>query len=216
MTAVELLRADLRFIASLVPEGSRVLDLGCGDGALLAHLRDTRHCTVRGVDISTEGVTSCVARGIPVIQADLDEGLRDLPDDSFDVIVLSQTLQEIRNLRHLIAEVMRVGRRSIVSYPNFGHAPARLRLGLRGRMPVSTTLPHQWYDTPNVHYTTIRDFRLLVAEAGLVLEREVAFRMRDGIAKRVRYAPNLRAELAVAVVARTEAPTAPEPSPALL
>ncbi|MHB1018360.1 MAG: methionine biosynthesis protein MetW [Coriobacteriia bacterium] len=211
MTAAELLRADLRFIASLVPERSRVLDLGCGDGALLAYLRDTRGCTVRGVDISTTGVTSCVARGIPVIQADLDEGLRDLPDDSFDVIVLSQTLQEVRNVQHLIAEAARVAQRSIVSYPNFGYAPARLRLGLRGRMPVSESLPHQWYDTPNVHYTTIRDFRLLVAEAGLVVEREVAFRVRDGVARQVRFAPNLRAEIAVTVLSRTCQPGPPDP-----
>ena len=161
MTATEVLRADLRLLADLVEPGSRVLDLGCGDGALLEYLRDTRGCTVRGVELSTSGVTSCVRRGLSVIQADLDQGLRDIRDGSFDIVVLSQTLQEVRNVRLLIAEIMRVGTRAIVSYPNFGAVPARIRLGLRGRMPVSDSLPYQWYDTPNVHYTTIRDFRLL-------------------------------------------------------
>jgi methionine biosynthesis protein MetW len=209
MTAAEVLRADLRLVADLIPRGSRVLDLGCSDGALLAHLRDTRECQVRGIEISTVGVTACVARGLPVIQADLDEGLADLPDGSFDVVVLSQTLQEVRNLRLLIAEMMRVGDRAIISYPNFAHVSARVRLGLRGRMPVSETLPYQWYDTPNVHYTTIKDFRLLCEKAGLRVERQVALRIREGRAHRISVAPNLRADLAVAVVGRADAAAAP-------
>ncbi len=202
MTPTEVLRADLRLLAGLVPEGSRVLDLGCGDGALLEHLRDVRGCDVRGIEISTEDVTACVGRGLSVIQVDLDEGLRDLPDDAFDVVVLSQTLQEVRNLRHLIAEIMRVGRRAIVSYPNFAHLAARVRLGLLGRMPVSETLPYQWYDTPNVHYTTMSDFRMLCDEEGLAIEQEIALRLQGGRAERVRWGANLRAELAVAVLTR--------------
>lgn len=202
MTAAELLRSDLRLLAELVPEGSRVLDLGCGDGALLAYLRDHRGCTVRGVELSTAGVTACVARGLSVIQADLDEGLRDIRNDAFDIVVVSQTLQEVRNLRQLVAEIMRVGRRAIVSYPNFGHLAARLRLGLQGRMPVSETLPYQWYDTPNLHFTTMSDFRVLCEQAGMTVEREIGLRLRHGRAERVSWAPNLRAELAVAVLAR--------------
>lgn len=202
MTAAELLRADLRLLADLVPEGSRVLDLGCGDGALLAYLRDTRKCTVRGVELSTVGVMQCVSRGLSVIQADLDEGLRDIRDGSFDVVVVSQTLQEVRNLRQLMAETLRVGDRVIISYPNFGHVAARIRLGLRGRMPVSDTLPYQWYDTPNVHYTTITDFRRLCDESGLMIEREVALRLHDDRVHRITWAANLRADLAVAVLAR--------------
>jgi methionine biosynthesis protein MetW len=179
-----------------------VLDLGCGDGALLEHVRDERGCVVRGVEISTAGVTACVARGLAVVQADLDEGLRDLADAAFDYVVLSQTLQEVHNVRLLVAEMMRVGERAVVSYPNFAHSSARLRLGLRGRMPVSETLPYEWYDTPNVHYTTLKDFRELCSEAGLVVEQEVALRIREGRAQRITFAPNLRADLAVAVVAR--------------
>ena len=208
MTPSEVLRSDLRLLADLVPEGSRVLDLGCGDGALLEHLRDSRGCDVRGIEISAEAVTACVARGLSVIQVDLDEGLRDLPDDVFDVVVLSQTFQEIHNLRPLIAEIIRVGRRAIVSYPNFAHLAARVRLGLRGRMPVSDTLPYQWYDTPNVHYTTISDFRLLCDQAGLGIEQEIALRLRGGHAERVKWGANLRAELAVAVLTRSAVPGA--------
>ncbi|PKQ29563.1 MAG: methionine biosynthesis protein MetW [Actinobacteria bacterium HGW-Actinobacteria-10] len=202
MTAAQVLRADLRLVADLIPRGSRVLDLGCGDGALLEHVRDERGCVVRGVEISTAGVTACVARGLAVVQADLDEGLRDLADAAFDYVVLSQTLQEVHNVRLLVAEMMRVGERAVVSYPNFAHSSARLRLGLRGRMPVSETLPYEWYDTPNVHYTTLKDFRELCSEAGLVVEQEVALRIREGRAQRITFAPNLRADLAVAVVAR--------------
>jgi len=202
MTAAEALRADLRLIADLVPVGSHVLDLGCGDGALLDHLRTERGCTVRGIEISTAGVTACIRRGLSVVQADLDEGLRDVRDDSFDVVVVSQTLQEVRNLRLLIAEILRVAGRAIVSYPNFGHIAARVRLGLLGRMPVSDTLPYQWYDTPNVHFTTIKDFRVLCDEAGVTLESELALRLRENRAERVTWAPNLRADLAVAVITR--------------
>lgn len=204
MTASEALRADLRLLAGLVPRGSRVLDLGCGDGALLEHLRDQRDCTVRGVELSPSGVLGCVSRGIAVIQADLDEGLREIPDASFDVIVLSQTLQEVRNLRLLLVDIMRVGSRVIISYPNFGHFAARLRLGLRGRMPVSESLPYEWYETPNVHYTTIRDFGLLAASAGTRIEHQMAFRLDGGAVRPVRFAANLRAELAIAVLVRDD------------
>lgn len=200
MTAAELLRADLRILADLIPEGSRVLDVGCGDGTLLQYLRDRRGCRVSGIELSLDGVTDCVGRGLPVVQTDLEEGLRDLPDRSFDYVVVSQTLQEVRNIRLLVEEVMRVGERAVISYPNFGYFPARFRLALRGRMPVSKTLPYEWYDTPNVHYTTIRDFRTLCDETGLVVEHELWFGLTDDGVKRIRTMPNLRAELAVVVV----------------
>lgn len=208
MTALEALRADLRLLAGLVPEGSRVLDLGCGDGALLEHLRDERACAVYGIEISPAGVAACVRKGVPVIQANLDDGLRDFPDGSFDVVICSQTLQEVHNISLLFSEVMRVGTRMVVSYPNFAHAGTRIRLGLRGRLPVSDALPYQWYDTPNVHYTTIPDFRALCETAGLEIEREVWLRVSDGRVTELRWAPNLRAELAIAVVASREKPGA--------
>jgi methionine biosynthesis protein MetW len=200
MTAAELLRADLRVLADLIPDGSSVIDVGCGDGRLLEYLRDVRGCRVRGIELSPDGVLACAARGLPVIQADLEEGLRDLPDAACDLVVISQTLQEVRNVRQLMREVRRVGARAIISYPNFGHITARLRLGLRGRMPVSETLPYEWYDTPNVHYTTITDFRTLCDRSGLTLEREDWYRFGRGGIRRVVVLPNLRAELALAVV----------------
>ncbi len=160
------LRPDLAVAASLVPLGSSVLDLGCGDGALLAHLRDSRACDVQGVELTPEGVSATVKRGIPVIQADLDAGLRDLADGSYDVVVLSHTLQVVRNPRLVFRELVRVGRLGIVSFPNFGHWRARVRLAVRGRMPVSAALPYAWYDTPNIHLTTVADFKTLCRAEG--------------------------------------------------
>lgn len=204
MTAAELLRADLRVLSELIPQGARVLDVGCGDGSLLEHLRDRKDCQVSGIELSPNGVLACVQRGVGVVQSDLEEGLRDLPDARFDYVVVSQTLQEVRNIRLLLREVMRVGGRAVISYPNFAPLAARLRIGLLGRMPVSETLPHEWYDTPNVHYTTVTDFRALCTEVGVRVDEEICFRLRRGEARRVHFAPNLRADLAIAVVSRLD------------
>lgn len=188
-------------VASLIPDSSRVLDLGCGDGALLAHLRDASGCTVRGVELSREGIAACVGAGIPCVQADLDEGLAALPDGSFDVVVLSQTLQVVRHPDKVVREMVRVGRRCIVSFPNFAHWRVRAYLALRGRMPVSEAIPYAWYDTPNIHHATIKDFRELCAAAGASIEREIPLVTgADGLAHGVRFLPNLRADTAVAVV----------------
>lgn len=202
MTADSLLRSDLRLIGELVPPGSRVLDLGCGEGALLAHLRDARGCRVAGVELTPEGVVASLARGLSVVQSDLDRGLAGFPDDSFDVVVLSQTLQIVRRPALVLREMLRVGESAILSFPNFGHWRVRAYLTLRGRMPVSRSIPHSWYDTPNIHHTTIKDFRDFVEANGGSVVHEIPL-LSDRAGSRihpVRLAPNLRAEIAVAVV----------------
>jgi methionine biosynthesis protein MetW len=204
MTFADLLRADLRLITEMVPEGSRVLDLGCGDGSLMAHLRDEKGCTVRGVDLSPEDIASALARGLSVVQTDLDEGLSGYGDGSFDFVVLSQTLQVVRRPAFVLCEMLRVGQRGIVTFPNFGHWRVRGYLAARGRMPVSRSIPFSWYDTPNIHHTTITDFRDFVAENGGAIEQEVSLVTREwaGQIRRVRVWPNLFADTAVALVRR--------------
>ena len=167
MTAADLLRADLQLVISLVePEGSRVLDLGCGDGSLIAHLRDERGCDVRGIELLPEEIAAAIAQGLSVVQADLDEGLAGYPDGAFDYVILSQTLQVVRNPSLVLREMLRVGTHSIVTFPNFGHWRVRGYLALKGRMPVSESIPFSWYDTPNIHHTTLKDFRDFVAANG--------------------------------------------------
>jgi methionine biosynthesis protein MetW len=162
-------RADLTVVAEMVPRGSRVLDLGCGDGALLSELIDARGCEGQGLEVSPEAFHACVARGIPVMHADIDQGLPDFEDGAFDVVVLSQTLQATHRPALVLREMMRVGRVGIVSFPNFGHWRPRLQLAARGRMPVTRTLPYRWYETPNIHLCTIRDFEELARAEGLAI-----------------------------------------------
>lgn len=203
MSPADLLRGDLRLITGLVPRGSRVLDLGCGDGALLAHLRDERGCSVRGVELEPDNIAAAVERGVPVVQGDLDQGLAVYPDASFDVVVLSQTLQVVRRPDLVLAEMVRVGTVGIVSFPNFAHWKVRGYLATRGRMPVSRSIPYQWYDTPNIHHTTISDFRDFCARAGLEIVTETPFVSGPGVsARQVGFAPNLFAESMLAVVRR--------------
>ncbi|MEW6581940.1 MAG: methionine biosynthesis protein MetW [Actinomycetota bacterium] len=167
------MRADLDIVSGLVPRGSRVLDLGCGDGALLEHLIHDHGCHGYGVEISHEGVHACIARGVPVVEADIDAGLADVDDDSFDVVILSQTLQATHRPTVVIDEMMRVGREGIVSFPNFAHWPLRVQLAVRGRMPKSRLLPYEWYDTPNIHLCTVGDFEDLVRHRGLRVARRI-------------------------------------------
>jgi len=191
-------RADIEVIAGLVPEGSRVLDLGCGDGALLAHLRDKRRCRGFGIEIDDAKVAACVRRRVQVLQLNLEEGLALLEDRSFDVVLQLDTLQHLRNTENMLRETARVGRIGVVSFPNFAHWPNRLRVA-SGRMPVTKTLPYQWYDTPNIRVGTYADFEVLARKNGLsVLE---SFGLQDG--KVVKSWPNLRASVAVFKFERT-------------
>jgi methionine biosynthesis protein MetW len=167
------LRRDLVLIAEMIEPGSRVLDIGCGDGALLAHL--TRHKSVdgRGIELSQSGVNACVGHGLSVIQGDADRDLEAYPAGAFDFVVLSQTLQATRQPRKVIEALVRIGRRAIVSFPNFGFWRIRLRLLITGRMPLSHCLTYPWYETPNIHLCTVRDFVALCDEIGVGVERSL-------------------------------------------
>lgn len=191
------LRADLAMISEWIDPGSRVLDLGCGDGTLLAHLTEHRGVSGYGLDIGIDNVVACVRRGVDVIQSDLGEGLDDFGEGAFDYVVMTQTLQAVPQPERVLAEMLRVGRTGIVTFPNFGHVSCRWQLGMRGRMPVSGALPYQWYDTPNRHLCTIRDFERLCQRRGIrVLERAVVdFRHRAR--PWARLLPNLLAEVAL-------------------
>jgi methionine biosynthesis protein MetW len=155
-------RIDLLLVAGMVDSGARVLDVGCGDGELLRLLSESKGVDARGMEISQKGVNDCVAKGLSVIQGDADVDLADYPDDGFDYVILSQTLQATRNPRRVLEQMMRIGKRAIVSFPNFGHWRIRWQLGVRGRMPHTENLSHAWYETPNIHFCTIRDFVSLV------------------------------------------------------
>ncbi|RVD12862.1 methionine biosynthesis protein MetW, partial [Mesorhizobium sp. M7A.F.Ca.ET.027.02.1.1] len=165
---------DLEVVASLSPPQSRVLDVGSGDGSLLELLQDSKQVDGRGLELSQRGVNECVARGLSVIQGDADKDLEFYPDKGFDFVVLSQTLQATRNPKLVLDELLRIGNRAIVSFPNFGHWRVRLSLFVNGRMPVTKDLPYSWYDTPNIHFCTIRDFVNLCDELGATVEKATA------------------------------------------
>ena len=184
--------ADLQTLAALVPIGSRVLDLGCGTGELLSLLMRERGCSGYGVELDDANVQACVARGVNVIQLNLEEGLALFADSSFDVVLQIDTLQHLRNAEVMLRETARVGRTAIVAFPNFAHWPNRLAV-LRGRMPVTKVLPYQWYDTPNIRVGTLRDFRVLAQKNQLRILDE--FGLQEG--RPVRWWPNALASRAV-------------------
>jgi methionine biosynthesis protein MetW len=179
-------------IARLVPPGSRVLDLGCGDGALIAHLQATRGCTGYGVEIDDAKVLACIKRGVNVLQLNLEDGLTMFEDDAFDVVLQIDTLQHLRNTETMLIETARVGRIGVVAFPNFAHWPNRLAV-LQGRMPVTRRLPYQWYDTPNIRVGTHADFEVLARSCGLTIVD--SFGLHQG--QEVRTLPNLMASTAV-------------------
>lgn len=194
-------RIDYQLIEALVPEGATVLDLGCGEGDLLAELIEKKHVRGSGVEISQSAVEACVARGLSVFHGDLDEGLADYDDGSFDVVILSFSLQQLYKPRLVVREMARVGRLAIVSFPNFAHWWNRTQLAALGRMPLSSELPYEWYDTPNIHLCTVRDFRRLCQHEGLQIQNELYLRSfeRATVGSAL---PNLFARIAIFAVMR--------------
>ena len=193
------LRSDLAVIAANVAPGSRVLDVGCGDGTLLEALRDGRQCDARGMELDPANVAECVAKGLSVIQGDADEDLAFYPDDSVDYAILSETLQTMRRPDLVLEELLRIGKRAVVSFPNFAHWRVRMSLLFNGRMPVTRLLPVAWYETPNIHHLTIDDFRALVKERGIKVEQSWFLR---GDRQPSAAAANFRAEHAIFVLSR--------------
>jgi len=169
-------RVDLRIIAGFVTPGARVLDVGCGDGALLMRLEEEKQADGRGIELSQKGVNEAVARGLSVVQGDADHDLATYPDGAFDFVILSQTLQATYNPRIVLEQLLRIGRKVVVSFPNFGNWRVRAQFLLKGRMPITEDLPYSWYDTPNIHFCTVRDFMTLVEEIDAKVEKAVALR----------------------------------------
>lgn len=197
MSAANTLRADLQLIADWVAPSSRVLDLGCGDGALLSWLNRNKAVRGYGVDFDVNNVVRCVQAGVNAIQGNLETGLAEFEDQRFDHVVLSQTIQAMHNTEQILVEMLRVGREAIVTFPNFGYWENRWQI-LQGHMPVSETIPYEWYNTPNIHWCMLGDFEALCAKNGIrVLERVV---MNEE--KRIHFLPNLRGSLAFYRVAR--------------
>jgi methionine biosynthesis protein MetW len=168
------MRLDLSHIQRWIAPGSRVLDLGCGDGVFLEFLRDQRQVRGTGLEIDQDYITAAVSRGLNVVEQDMDQGLANFPDQSFDTVVLALALQAVTYPDRVLEEMLRIGREGIVTFPNFGHWRCRLMLGLQGRMPVSSFMPYTWYDTPNIHFCTVRDFEELCREKGIrILARDM-------------------------------------------
>ncbi|MEL0108009.1 MAG: methionine biosynthesis protein MetW [Rhodospirillaceae bacterium] len=193
------IRIDLQIIADMIEPDTRLLDVGCGNGDLLDYLVHFKQVDGRGIEISTEGVRSCVNAGLSVIQGDADTDLETYPDQAFDYVVLSQTLQTVTAPRVVLENMLRIGRRAIVSFPNFAYWRLRLYLALTGRMPVSKSLPYQWHNTPNIHLCTIKDFLATCDELGFVVERSVALN-KEGHVRRIRSSPFLSNLLGVQAV----------------
>jgi len=199
---VNQIRVDHKIIAELINPGAKVLDLGCGDGNLLKYLVTEKSVIGRGVEITEEGMEVCVSKGLSVLHGNIDEGLQDYRDGFFDYVVLSQTLQVVHKPKFVIKEMLRVGKKAIVSFPNFGNIQVRLNLLFSGRMPKSDMLPFEWYDTPNIHLCTIKDFRILCFEMRIKIEREIYLRNQntESTGLIVKIAPNLFAGIAIYLI----------------
>jgi methionine biosynthesis protein MetW len=192
-----LARYDLQIIADWIAPNSKILDLGCGDGRLLKHLQLSKNTTGYGLELSSESVVKCIAQGVNVIQSNLDEGLSQFDDNSFDTVILSLTLQAMHKPKTLLREMLRVGEQGIVTFPNFAYWRNRLQLASSGIMPVSKELPFKWYDTPNIHLCTIQDFALLCAQLSFKIEASIAVNSNGKTNLGLKLLPNLFGEIAL-------------------
>lgn len=194
------IRLDLQLIADLIKDDSRVLDLGCGTGDLLLKLVNEKNVRGHGVEIDVKNILSCVEKGVPVIQADMDAGLGDYPDNSFDYVILSQTLQAVKKPHIILNEMLRVGQTGIVSLLNFGYWKVRSQLFLSGKMPRTKTLPYEWYNTPNIHLTTIKDFKSLCDKQNITVKRQINLTQSRKGGFLVNLRPNFFANLAIFII----------------
>ena len=173
LTRPQDIRVDLRLIAEMVEPNSRVLDVGCADGTLLSHLIDTQNVDGRGIELSQSGVNSCVSKGLSVVQGDADADLSDYPDKGFDYAILSQTLQATHRPKQVMEQLLRVGKKAVVSFPNFAYWRCRSYLAFKGRMPMTSSLDYAWHETPNIHFCTLRDFTVLCEDLNITIEKSI-------------------------------------------
>ena len=200
------IRYDLQLVASWIPNGARVLGLGCGDGALLHNLTANKQAQCTGIEIDEDCVASCIAKGLSVLQGDINEEIQDYPDDAFDYVILAQTLQQIYDPAPLIRDMLRIGRRGVVSFPNFSHWRVRLMLALTGHAPITPQLPYQWHDTPNIRVITLADFRRYARQVGFTILKEVAINTdrEDRSGRTVRFWPDLLATYGLYLIAKAD------------
>jgi len=193
-----------KVISEEIKNGERVLDLGCGSGELLSHLIKNKNVRGHGIDISDEMIIKCIEKGLSVIQLDIDNLPLDFPTKSFDTVILNQTIQQIFNSKEIIMEMLRIGKKGILGFPNFGTFSIRTKFLFSGRMPVSKELPYRWYDTPNIHLLTIKDFKIFCKENNIYIKKEIYLKRKicSDKYKKIKFFPNIRAELAVFIITK--------------